>query len=478
MHRPIDDPGFEGEGDGAGYGPVPPPYRPHPAPGDPSGPRGDASGPLRDVPELRDDVSGSRGDVSGSRGDAPGPRNGAPAPRSGIPGPSAGPWAGAHDAPDPGRVDPRVLGALLARHGWRRRGGAAGRYSRWTPPGTGTGTSLLVPESRAFPDCEDLLGEALAALARSATPSAHEVLTGLAVPSDEIRWWRDVPPGPAGTVPWTVREQLGSAARQFLLAGALAVRGRAGYYGARHRRPAQASLESVLVGASPDGRGLTAFLPADPGRPIAVRLYHALHAAREAVDYRRATGGTEAFDAAVEAGVSRELTEALVALVRGTEGARVALEWAPAAGPPEGCAARPEPVEFSPGDLPALREASARYRTGEPSVPVRLTGAVVRMRRSGPRGAGTVRLRVLGGAEVPHVRVTLDEEAYRTAGHAHLVGLPIRVSGRLESRGGFRRLTDASEVVPVQVDETERDRLMKALHENLDFFEEACGPED
>ncbi|MGW9440281.1 hypothetical protein [Streptomyces sp. NPDC055607] len=478
MHRPIDDPGFEGEGDGAGYGPVPPPYRPHPAPGDPSGPRGDASGPLRDVPELRDDVPGPRGDAPGPRNGAPASWNGAPAPRSGIPGPSAGPWAGAHDAPDPGRVDPRVLGALLARHGWRRRGGAAGRYSRWTPPGTGTGTSLLVPESRAFPDCEDLLGEALAALARSATPSAHEVLTGLAVPSDEIRWWRDVPPGPAGTVPWTVREQLGSAARQLLLAGALAVRGRAGYYGARHRRPAQASLESVLVGASPDGRGLTAFLPADQGRPIAVRLYHALHAAREAVDYRRATGGTEAFDAAVEAGVSRELTEALVALVRGTEGARVALEWAPAAGPPEGCAARPEPVEFSPGDLPALREASARYRTGEPSVPVRLTGAVVRMRRSGPRGAGTVRLRVLGGAEVPHVRVTLDEEAYRTAGHAHLVGLPIRVSGRLESRGGFRRLTDASEVVPVQVDETERDRLMKALHENLDFFEEACGPED
>ncbi|MEX0168054.1 hypothetical protein [Streptomyces sp. LMG1-1-1.1] len=439
MHRPIDEPGF-GEGDGAGRGPVPvpPPYRPHPAPGE------------------------------------------TPGPWTGIPAPPAGPWADVHGAPDPGRVDPRVLGALLARHGWRRRGGAAGRYSRWTPPGSEAhgGTSLLVPESRAFPDCEDLLGEALTALARSATPSAREVLTGLSVPSDEIRWWRDVPPGPAGTVPWPVQEQLRSAARQLLLAGALAARGRAGYYGARHRRAAQASLETVVVGAAPGGRGLTAFLPVEPGRPIAVRLYHALHAAREATDYQRATGGMEAFDAAVAAGVSRELTEALVTLVRGTEGARVALAWAPAAGAPDGCAARPEPVEFSPGDLPALREASARYLTDEPSVPVRLTGAVVRMRRSGPRGEGTVRLRVLAGAEVPHVRVALDEEAYRTAGHAHLVGLPIRVVGRLESRGGFRRLTDASGVVPVQVDETERDRLMKSLHENLDFFEEACGPDE
>ncbi|MFC8273517.1 hypothetical protein ACFUJR_13525 [Streptomyces sp. NPDC057271] len=421
MHRPIG----EQEG-GAGHGPVLPPFRPHP-------PHGDLPG-------------GSWADVAGS--------------------------------PDPGRVDPLVLGALLARHGWRRRGGAAGRYSRWTPPGSGTvpGTSLLVPESRAFPDCEDLIGEALAALQHSAAPSAREVLVGLTVPSDEIRWWRDVPPGPAGTVPWTVQEQLRSAARQLLLAGALAVRGRAGYYGARHRRKAQASLESVVVGAAPGGRGLTAFVPVDSGRAIAVRLYHALYAAREATDYQRATGGMEAFDAAVEAGVSRELTEALVALVRGTEGARIALEWAPAAGTPAGCAARPEPVEFSAGDLPALREASARYMTDEPSVPVRITGAVVRMRRSGPRGEGTVRLRVLGGAEVPHVRVTLDEESYRTAGHAHLVGLPIRVVGRLESRGGFRRLTDASGVVPVQVDEAERDRLMKSLHENLDFFEEACGP--
>ncbi|WP_435865935.1 hypothetical protein [Streptomyces wedmorensis] len=438
MHRPIDEPGFGEDGAGRGPVPVPPPYRPHPAPGEP------------------------------------------PGAWTGMPGPPAGPWADVHGAPDPGRVDPRVLGALLARHGWRRRGGAAGRYSRWTPPGSAAhgGTSLLVPESRAFPDCEDLLGEALTALARSATPSAREVLTGLSVPSDEIRWWRDVPPGPAGTAPWPVQEQLRSAARQLLVAGALAVRGRAGYYGARHRRAAQASLETVAVGAAPGGRGLTAFLPVEPGRPIAVRLYHALHAAREATDYQRATGGMEAFDAAVAAGVSRELTEALVALVRGTEGARVALAWAPAAGAPEGCAARPEPVEFSPGDLPALREASARYLTDEPSVPVRITGAVVRMRRSGPRGEGTVRLRVLAGAEVPHVRVALDEEAYRTAGHAHLVGLPIRVVGRLESRGGFRRLTDASGVVPVQVDETERDRLMKSLHENLDFFEEACGPDE
>jgi hypothetical protein len=284
-----------------------------------------------------------------------------------------------------------------------------------------------------------------------------------------------VPTGPAGAAPWTVEEQLRAAARQMLLAGALATRARAGYYGARYRRTAAASLENVLVGSAAGGRRLTAFVPVGTGRPLAVRLHQALYAAREAIDYQRATGGMDAFDGAVEAGVSRELTEALIALVRGTEGARVAVEWAPAAGVPQDCAAGGEPVEFSPGDLPVLREAGARYLREEPSVPVRITGAVVRMRRSGPRGEGAVRLRVLAGAEIPHVRLTLDEESYRIAGHAHLVGLPVRVHGRLESRGGFRKLTGVSAVVPVQVDEAERDRLMKSLQEDLDFFEEACG---
>ncbi|MGV9852409.1 hypothetical protein ACWDWU_27085 [Streptomyces sp. NPDC003442] len=382
--------------------------------------------------------------------------------------------------PRPDEVDPAVLGALLARHGWRRRGGTPGAYARWTPPGRlAGGTSLLVPESRDFPDSGDLLGEALMALSRSAAPSAREVLTGLAVPSDEIRWRREVPESPGGTSAWTAQERLRAAARDTLLAGALAARGRAGYYGARHRRAAEASLERVLTGppgAESGGRELTVFVPVEEdGRATAVTLLRALYALRDAADYHRTTGGMEAYDAAVAAGASRELTEAVIGLVQGTEGARVALEWSPAAGPPPGFAARPDPVEFSPGDLPGLREAGARYVRDEPSVPVCLTGAVVRLRRTGPGGPGTVRLRVLSGAEVAQVRITLDEEDYRIAGHAHLVGLPIRVRGRLESRGGFRRLSGAGGVTPVQVDEAERDRLVKSLQENLDFFEEACG---
>ncbi|MEV0601663.1 hypothetical protein AB0I82_20515 [Streptomyces sp. NPDC050315] len=379
--------------------------------------------------------------------------------------------------PDPARVDPAVLTALLGRHGWHRRGGTQGQYGRWTPPGGTAGTSLLVPESARYPDSTDLLAEALTALARSAAPSAREVLVGLALPSDEVRWERDIPDEGSGATLWTAQERLRAAARSLLAAGALGTFGRAGYHGARHKRQADALLDQVLVGPAPAGRTLTAYVPVSAGRGTVAGLQRALHAARDATDYQRATGGMEAYEAAVELGVCHELTEALISLVRGAEGVRIVIQWSPAEGPPPGCPARPEPVEFTPGDLPALRQAAQQYVQDEPSLAVRVTGTVVRMRRERPDGAGAVRLRVLAGADVAQVRVALGEEDYRIAGHAHLLGLPVRVTGRLESRGGFRRITGASGVTPVQVDEAERDRLLKSLQENLDHFEEACGGE-
>lgn len=405
--------------------------------------------------------------------------------------------------PDPERVDPATLTALLRRHGWQRRGGAPGRYSHWTAPGAAPGTSLLVPDTGpydagpygahtgpygtrgagpyptaphraraygsrpAYADHADLLGEALTALARSPEPSARDILRALTVPGDEIHWRRDVP-GLGAAVPWTTADQLRSAARAMLLAGARAALRPAAYHGRRHGAWADAFLDSVLVGPTGPAAGgdlLTAYTPVTPvpdGRRTATTLLRALQATRDAVDYQRATGDLAVFDAAVAYGVSHELARALIELVRGTEGVEVALLWSPAAGPPEGFPACPDPVEFSPGDLPALQAAGARYRDAEPAVAVRLTATVAQLRRPAQAGGGSVRLRVLAGADVRQVRVGLGEEDYLAAVRAHLAGLPIRISGRLESRGGFRRLTHPGGLTPVEVDDAERERLLKA----------------
>lgn len=368
--------------------------------------------------------------------------------------------------PDPARVDPGVLGALLARHGWVRRGGRAGRYGRWTPPGEAGpgGLSLLVPAGNGYDDAADLVAEAVAALARSRLPSARSVLLALSVPGDEVRWEREVP-GEAGAVPWESEDTLRGAAAEMLRAAAKAGRTRAAYFGARLDGEAAAFLRRVLVVESGGAGGLTAYAPAPEGRGVTTTLVRALEAMRDAVDYRRATGRPDAFDNAVRAGVSRELVASVERLVRGSEGAQIALAWSPAAGAPRGFADRSPAMEFSPGDLPALREAAERLEHSEPAVEVRITAAVVRLKRPRPDGAGSVRLRVLAGAEVAEVRTRLGEEAYRTAVEAHLAGVPLRLSGRLERKGGFRRLTRARDLALCDLDDAERDRLFKALRD-------------
>ncbi|MFD7902354.1 hypothetical protein ACFVSN_20260 [Kitasatospora sp. NPDC057904] len=362
--------------------------------------------------------------------------------------------------PDPATVDPAVLATLLARHGWVRRGGPAARYGRWTPPDDDPGTSLLVPAGDGFDDAVDLLTDAVTALSRSHSPSARSILLALSVPGDELRWHRDVP-GPAGTAPWEDAERLGRAARAMLAAGAKAGRTRAAYFGARLDTWADDFLDRVLV--VEQGAGLTAYTPAPEGRAAVTTLVRALEALRDAVDYRRVSGGPEAFENAVQAGVSRELVQSVEELVRGATAARLAVAWSAAAGTPGGFGERRVVLDFSPGDLPALAEAAELLERIEPAVAVTVVGVVVRLKRADPTGPGTVRLRILGGAEVRELKVRLPDPDYRLAAEAHLAGVPVRVAGRLESRGGFRRLTRPQGLELCGWDEGDRERLLKGL---------------
>ncbi|WP_370079214.1 hypothetical protein [Streptacidiphilus sp. MAP12-16] len=380
--------------------------------------------------------------------------------------------------PDPARIDPAVLGTLLARHRWCRRGGAEGRYTRWTPPDDlEPDTSVLVPADRGFDDSTDLLEEAVGTLARSGVPSARAILAALMVPGDEIHWRREMP-GVGGAVPWGAEEDLRAAARAMLSAAAKAGHSRAAYFGARLDSYAADFLDRVLVVAPGTGAGLlTAYAPAPEDRFTTTTLVRALEAIRDAVDYQRTTGNTDAFDIGVRLGVSRELIASVVQLVRGSEGAEVALSWAAAVGVPDGFANRRLHLEFSPGDLPALEAAAERLERSEPAVEVELTGAVVRLKRQVPGGDGVVRLRVLTGAEVDEVRVRLEEAAYRIAVESHLAGVPVRLRGRLERKGGFRRLSDPVDLAPVELEAGERDRMLKALRLRAGRFPDSGDPE-
>ncbi|MEV7776206.1 hypothetical protein [Kitasatospora sp. NPDC086791] len=376
--------------------------------------------------------------------------------------PPHGPGEPARALPDPATVDPAVLATLLARHGWVRRGGPAARYGRWTPPDDEPGTSLLVPAGDGFDDAVELLADAVTALSRSRTPSARSILLALAVPGDELRWRRE-PPGPAGATPWDDAERLRQAARGMLAAGAKAARTRAAYFGARLDGPAGDFLDRVLV--VEQGAALTAHTPAPEGRAAVTTLVRALEALRDAVDYRRVSGGPEAFENAVQAGVSRELVQSVAELVRDATAARLTVAWSPAAGTPGGFGDRRVVLDFSPGDLPALTEAADLLERIEPAVAVTVVGVVTRLKRADPAGPGAVRLRVLAGAQVRELKLRLPDPDYRLAAEAHLDGLPVRVSGRLERHGGFRRLTRPHGLELCGWEDEDRERLLKGLGE-------------
>ncbi|MET8623345.1 hypothetical protein ABZW30_06215 [Kitasatospora sp. NPDC004669] len=369
--------------------------------------------------------------------------------------------------PDPATVDPAVLATLLARHGWVRRGGPAARYGRWTPPDDEPGTSLLVPAGDGFDDAVELLTDAVTALSRSRTPSARSILLALAVPGDELRWRRELP-GPLDATPWDDAERLQRAARAMLAAGAKAGRTTAAYFGARLDGLAGDFLDRVLVveqGVVEQGAALTAYTPAPEGRAAVTTLVRALEALREAVDYRRVSGGPEALENAVQSGVSRELVQAVEDLVRGATAARLTVAWSPAAGTPGGFGDRRIDLDFSPGDLPALAEAADLLERIEPAVDVTVVGVVVRLKRADLSGPGAVRLRVLGGADVRELKLRLPDPDYRLAAEAHLSGVPVRVCGRLERRDGFRRLTRAHGLELCGWEEGDREQLLKGLQD-------------
>lgn len=268
-------------------------------------------------------------------------------------------------------------------------------------------------------------------------------------------------------------EQLRAAARAMLMSAARAERDRFGYFGARHTGHANAFLEQVLVGAAP-GHQLTAYAPVPEGRRTVTTLLRAAGGPGRRglpADHRR-HGGLRRGGGPRRLPRTGRLPDPDGARHRGRGGhPRLGPGGRAARGVRQGAGAG----RVLPGDLPALEAASERYVREEPSVDVRVTGTVTRLRRPRPSGGGSIRLRVLAGADVRHVRIRLSEEGYRIAAQAHLVGLPVRLSGRLERRTGFCHLTHPSALTPVHVDEADRDRLMKALHGGVDTFEDSFG---
>lgn len=379
------------------------------------------------------------------------------------------------DSLDAERIDPDELTLLLQNSGWSHRGGRDGLYSRWVAPEARVDPrgpdSLLVPLDRTRADFADLMDDAIAVLRDLAQYRREWVLPIvkhlIAVPGDEIKFRKSVSTV-RGAISWPIGEELYSSARGALLAGAKSRMSRQAYFGQKNGRFAHRFLESVLMGQTEEGSYVvTAFAPPTQefpektpkpgeealptvasytGREIVEPMLGALEATQAAVDHYQRTNSLSGFEESVRAGVSREMTDAVLGMVRDAESAEITVEWSPQVPILDGSAPQSKTLTFSGGIAPLLERASLKLSTTTPSTWVTVSGWVTVVARPKRRESGIVRLNVQSGSKASSIQVRLTEDQFEVAAGAIAHGQALTVSGRQEKEGNRYWLYDADDV--------------------------------
>lgn len=370
---------------------------------------------------------------------------------------------------DPHSVHHGSLGALLASHGWLTVGGRPEFYVRLMREGA-TGPALILPTDERMADYGDLIEDLVGVLATEAQrgeAAARAVLDRLILPpGDTVRFRKEVESND-GAVPWLVGERLIQSARGMLLAGAKARLSARPYYGQANGIFANRFLGSVLMGQTEVGSYVvTAVTPPDEvfpekktteavlpgiasytGRDILSKLVQGLGATHEALEHYHESRSLEGFEA-VERGVSRELTDAVMKLAQDNGESTVSVEFAPRVGLIGGESTAPETVSFryEPRDAPVLEKASARLAALAPTEYITASGWLSVVARPRRGEAGIVRMRVAAGSEARTLQVRLSESDFEVAADAIAHELPIRMSGRQEKEGNRYWLYDVRDV--------------------------------
>ena len=186
-------------------------------------------------------------------------------------------------------------------------------------------------------------------------------------------------------------------------------------------------------------------------RQITRRLICALTAARAATE-RTVVGDTGAFSEAVEEGVSANLCDALVTLIKPFPILDVSVTWARTL--PRRNARKT--VRFGRSDAPILREASRSFHNREPRTDVQVSGIVQKLTRDEAESSGNVTLQASIDRQNRSVTTFLEPFDYELAIQAHQAKAPIIMEGDLERVGQRWRLLNAR-VVDIILNEDEAD---------------------
>lgn len=159
-----------------------------------------------------------------------------------------------------------------------------------------------------------------------------------------------------------------------------------------------------------------------------------MHAVQRAAEQASVRHEIEPFVAAIEDGVSANLCEAIVGLLRSLEGCALdtRFTWSRNRPRPESV---PEQMVFAPDRAPILEAVAKDFRAREPLLDFELRGPILELASDDPALGGVL---TIGGAvenRVVKVRAQVDPTAYGRAIQAHRDKLAISLEGELTREG-------------------------------------------
>lgn len=363
-------------------------------------------------------------------------------------------------------VSPVALAAYARTQGWTK----TDTFGSHSDVYIGNGLpEILVPRTKNIGDYRLVVAQLVGIFASVADISEVALYDNLITTDRDVIRVRVE--GDDNTVDINEGASLVSGARDMLLAAACSLENPRALYRAGANREAVEYLSQVRLGQTEPGSFVVTLLPpvivpplqrssregaddVDPpiARQMTKRLHDALHATKQASE-RTVSGDDDAFADAVSFGVSANLCDALVQMIKPFPALDIRLTWA---------RTRPltvaqHPFRFTQDEVPMLSEASRVFRNREPKPDVQLLCSVQRLQRDERETDGTVTLRTSIEGAIHSVVAVLSQSDYNKAIDAHRGKQPIIAEGDLERAGQRWRLLNPQIVAVITDDEAEDD---------------------
>jgi hypothetical protein len=354
---------------------------------------------------------------------------------------------------------PLDAAAYLRLHGWAQQELVPDRYALWTKADAQRGDfEVLLPLSATFIDLAPRIAELLTTLEIDERRPMTEIAEDLMTPHCDVIRARLSTDTDGGTLPIEDGAGVFARMRDLLLAAACAAISPRRVYAKRKPDRAMSYLQEARFGQTARGSYvLTVLSPVTPSltsshqrtlslgveeepfsRQVVRTLATALSAASAGTQNAAVSGSLDAFEDAVEKGVSANLCEAIIGLSRsgGRRGLEFSFSWAPSS--PEARVEAGGSRRFSPDAVPYLERVSKHFRKTGEIEEVEVFGVVHKLQHLGDAG----RVTIVGTAdgEQRSIVTELRDDQHRQAVRSYDERLTIACVGELAKEGASYRL--------------------------------------